>query len=199
MAKERTRFADEIRRRLPRILSYTIASLLVAGLHYFTSLIPLDKIVFPGSDWTLEWVVKAALLVLLVFLVARIIVDASVLIEQGVSFITRHLPGIHGGDTSLKGTLRVLTWITAILLLSAGISPWISRIGEVYGSEAMILIGSTVPIIILVLLFALFYELTRIIYMITGRRIDSWIEEIAGRIEKAEVGGEKRRRGTAKD
>ena len=179
--------SEQIRNRLPRIVSNIVAVLLLVLLNFvILPILPLAEVTVPGFGYTLGGVVQTVILVAAVFLMAKILSDLAVVVDTATSLLVRRLPGMSKERSALGRALRDFTWALAVLLLGAAVLPplytFIGRFGAVTATAASVMITG----VIFLLLFALIYDASRAIYTATGRKISSWVDMLAQRAEEEE-------------
>ena len=172
---------EEIRRRLPRLVTNLIMAIIFWLISVF---IPprLPSLIIPGINTeasTLVWILT--MIIMAIFLI-RASTDALVLGDVLTDVITKKL-GVKEEKAS-KRAAREFVYIIVIVLVVTAAAPLLETIQDVGGylSTATVYIGLG-----LVILFI--YDIGRIIYTIIEEKADSFADLLAQRAQKNKSSG----------
>jgi hypothetical protein len=176
----RTR-GEEIRRRLPRL----VTNLIMAIIFWFVSVfIPptLSGLIVPGINIEASFLVWILTILVLAIFLIRALSDALVLGDVLTDVFVKRL-GVKE-ERSPKRAAREIAYIIVIVLIVTALSPLLSNIQDVgyYLSAATVYIG-------LGLIILFIYDIGRIIYKIIEEKADSLAEHFVQTKQKDKSSG----------
>jgi hypothetical protein len=156
---------EEIRRRLPRLVTNLIMAIIFWIISVF---IPptLPSLIIPGINTETSFLVWILTIIITAIFLIRALTDALVLGDVLTDAITRKL-GVKEEQSSKKAA-RELVYIIAIILVVTAVSPLLAQIQDigVYLSTVTVYIGLG-----LVILFI--YDIGRTVYKIIEEKAES--------------------------
>jgi len=162
---------EEIRRRLPRIVTNLIMAIIFWLISVF---IPptLPSLIVPGINTEASVLVTILIMIIMAFFLIRALTDALVVGDVLTDVITKKL-GVKEEQAS-KRAARELVYIIIIVLVVTAVSPFLATIQDVGGylSTASVYIGLG-----LVILFI--YDIGRIIYNIIEEKTESLADYVS--------------------
>jgi hypothetical protein len=162
---------EEIRRRLPRLVTNLIMAIIFWIISVF---IPptLPSLIIPGINTEASFLVWMLTMIIMAIFLIRALTDALVLGDALTDVLTKKL-GVKE-ETASKRAAREFVYIIAIVLIVTAVSPLLATIQDVgyYLSTATVYIGLG-----LVILFI--YDIGRIVYRIIEEKAESLADYIA--------------------